>query len=353
MKAQILLIALLITGIFATALSFAKTELIGKIIEEKDAEKNVELKSSADVKTDIKLKLEDYVKAETKAEVMAQDINEIKGLEIEKSEKEDTIKMTENSEGNFRLGFLQLLGGTGYINNGDSGYLIAAFWSIQKFVKADPNGVIETNQDTKSFGKLRIARVGKYDLELLEKPTENDISFTVKQKGNRVGKLKLNKKASYKGLIIWTGALNMESSEFKGSWTVELATDTSIIKPESEKSDEADSDDFILEKADCKNALAGDANFDKKLDISDAVYISMYLRAEVDIKCKKASDVNGDGKISEEDRDYILNYLFKGGPAPVEAASEKKAKIETDSSIKLGNPKLGFWTKIKNFFFGK
>jgi hypothetical protein len=61
----------------------------------------------------------------------------------------------------------------------------------------------------------------------------------------------------------------------------------------------------------------GDANSDKKVSLSDIVYLINYL-----FKFGPAPDpvqsgnANCDGKVSLGDIVYLINYLFKFGPAP-------------------------------------
>jgi PKD repeat protein len=61
----------------------------------------------------------------------------------------------------------------------------------------------------------------------------------------------------------------------------------------------------------------GDANFDDRVDISDAQYILNFLflggRA---ILCSDAADANDDGGVDISDAQYVLNHLFLGGAAP-------------------------------------
>ncbi|MDP3024334.1 MAG: dockerin type I repeat-containing protein, partial [candidate division Zixibacteria bacterium] len=61
----------------------------------------------------------------------------------------------------------------------------------------------------------------------------------------------------------------------------------------------------------------GDANGDKKVTISDVVYIVNYLfkggPAPVPFL---AGDANCDGNVNITDVVYLINYLFKGGTAP-------------------------------------
>lgn len=64
--------------------------------------------------------------------------------------------------------------------------------------------------------------------------------------------------------------------------------------------------------------LRGDANCDKKLSVSDVVYLINYLfkggPPPVELLL---GDANCDGKVSVADVVYLINYLFKGGPPPV------------------------------------
>ena len=62
--------------------------------------------------------------------------------------------------------------------------------------------------------------------------------------------------------------------------------------------------------------LIGDANGDGKVSVSDVVYLINYLFKGGPPPINP-SDANYDGKVSVSDVVYLINYLFKGGPPPV------------------------------------
>jgi hypothetical protein len=65
----------------------------------------------------------------------------------------------------------------------------------------------------------------------------------------------------------------------------------------------------------------GDANFDYKVDVSDAITIlgEVFLGAG-SIYCRPAADFNRDGRVNISDPIAILQYLFRSGdPAALEA----------------------------------
>ena len=66
------------------------------------------------------------------------------------------------------------------------------------------------------------------------------------------------------------------------------------------------------------SAMGGDANGDKKLSVSDVVYLINYLfkGGLPPVPELSVGDANCDGKVTVSDVVYIINYLFKGGPAP-------------------------------------
>jgi hypothetical protein len=70
--------------------------------------------------------------------------------------------------------------------------------------------------------------------------------------------------------------------------------------------------DFVPE-----SFLQGDANGDKKLNVSDVIYIINYLfKGGPPPNPLESADANCDSKISVTDVIYLINYLFKGGPKP-------------------------------------
>jgi RHS repeat-associated protein len=63
--------------------------------------------------------------------------------------------------------------------------------------------------------------------------------------------------------------------------------------------------------------LAGNANGDNRVSVSDVVYSINYLfKGGPTPEPLWTADVNGDGGVSVSDIVYLINYLFKGGPAP-------------------------------------
>jgi hypothetical protein len=65
------------------------------------------------------------------------------------------------------------------------------------------------------------------------------------------------------------------------------------------------------------DALRGDANSDGSVTVSDVVYMINYLfkggPAPVQLP---SADLNCDSKVTVSDVVYLINYLFKGGPKP-------------------------------------
>jgi hypothetical protein len=64
--------------------------------------------------------------------------------------------------------------------------------------------------------------------------------------------------------------------------------------------------------------LRGDANGDKKVSVSDVVYLINYLfkGGPAPLPAPIVGDSNCDGKVTVSDVVYLINYLFKGGPPP-------------------------------------
>ena len=68
----------------------------------------------------------------------------------------------------------------------------------------------------------------------------------------------------------------------------------------------------------CLDCLCGDTNGDKKIDISDVIFLINYLFKGGPAPYPLAvGDVDCDYKVLVSDAIYLINYLFKGGPEPV------------------------------------
>jgi hypothetical protein len=62
----------------------------------------------------------------------------------------------------------------------------------------------------------------------------------------------------------------------------------------------------------------GDANADGLVDVSDAVYVFLFLfRGGLTPPCAKGADVNDTGEIELTDGIALLDFLFRSGPRPV------------------------------------
>ncbi len=64
--------------------------------------------------------------------------------------------------------------------------------------------------------------------------------------------------------------------------------------------------------------VAGDANSDGTLNITDVTFLAAYILAGGALPpCNDEADANGDGSVNITDVVYVVERIFKGGPAPV------------------------------------
>lgn len=76
-------------------------------------------------------------------------------------------------------------------------------------------------------------------------------------------------------------------------------------------------DDYVTIKYSQLLFYRGDANQDKKVTVSDIVYLISYLFKGGPPPYPFASgDCNCDGTVTISDVIYLVSYLFKGGPKP-------------------------------------
>ncbi|MDH4223332.1 MAG: dockerin type I repeat-containing protein, partial [candidate division Zixibacteria bacterium] len=78
-----------------------------------------------------------------------------------------------------------------------------------------------------------------------------------------------------------------------------------------------DSDTVNIEITPPVNLLRGDLNGDKKVSVSDVVFMINYLfkKGPPPTSCYKAGDANCDSQVTVSDVVYLINYLFRGGPS--------------------------------------
>ncbi len=57
----------------------------------------------------------------------------------------------------------------------------------------------------------------------------------------------------------------------------------------------------------------GDANYDQRIDLADAVHLLQYLNGDSDeVYCEDAADINDSGEIDFTDPLLLLEFLFLG-----------------------------------------
>jgi hypothetical protein len=80
----------------------------------------------------------------------------------------------------------------------------------------------------------------------------------------------------------------------------------------------------------CTNVavLKGDANHDGLINIKDITFLINYLYKGGPAPLQYEGDVDSDGIINIRDITYLINYLYRGGPPPMKAAfTSGKGKI--------------------------
>jgi hypothetical protein len=65
--------------------------------------------------------------------------------------------------------------------------------------------------------------------------------------------------------------------------------------------------------------VRGDANDDRRIDISDAIAVLgfLFLGAPAKLDCQESADADGSGRLDLSDGVYLVRYQFLGGPAPL------------------------------------
>jgi hypothetical protein len=90
-----------------------------------------------------------------------------------------------------------------------------------------------------------------------------------------------------------------------------VVVDNNVLRPVLS----AGADDGVVE---IMNAfIRGDSNLDRRVDISDSIFLLQYLfYGGPRPQCLDSADINNDSKVDLSDTIFVLNYLFKGGPQP-------------------------------------
>ena len=90
----------------------------------------------------------------------------------------------------------------------------------------------------------------------------------------------------------------------------------------------------------CSSFIRGDANNDKKIDNSDPIYISMYLKGTVKPTCTDAADINDDEWIDSQDVFGLSYFIYGNAPAPkspypTAGTDELCDKIDNDKDARV------------------
>jgi hypothetical protein len=116
--------------------------------------------------------------------------------------------------------------------------------------------------------------------------------------------------------VVWEGA---------GSITDSISTDPLFISEYEDAFHLSPESPCILPDDDYMGALPpclpgfvrGEANGDGAVDLSDAIFVIVYLfQAGASPECPDACDANDNGTLTLADPIYLLTYLYAGGPPP-------------------------------------
>jgi len=113
-----------------------------------------------------------------------------------------------------------------------------------------------------------------------------------------------------------TSTVMSVSCSVTSPFTVVTSPPTIVTNPSTEVASPAVTVTTICE------VICADVNGDGKVDISDAVYLVLYLFRNGDPPdCPESyticADANGDGEVTISDVVYLINYLLKGGDPPI------------------------------------
>lgn len=163
----------------------------------------------------------------------------------------------KDPKGHKKIGFVKVIRGTGWIENGQDGTLITGFWASQKFAKTNDNS--NKTVVAKHLGMIRIDGVGNYKLVKVNETetTEDKVSFYLIALGkkdyqsdttsvdissasaNSVGILTLTRDKNLKNLNTWQGSITLNEGKYAGTWNVVLGTSSKVMNPQKMmKSDE-------------------------------------------------------------------------------------------------------------------
>jgi len=111
--------------------------------------------------------------------------------------------------------------------------------------------------------------------------------------------------------------LNMQTGKITGTPTVSGSFQFKVRVEDDGYPPLDDTVTLILNVAE-HTILAGDANFDGSVDVSDAVWIINYVFVGGDPPqpVMEAGEANCDSSVDVSDAVWIINYVFVGGPAP-------------------------------------
>jgi hypothetical protein len=148
----------------------------------------------------------------------------------EKLSKDDTLK---------KIGFAEVLRGSGWATNSNEGSLISLVFVQQSFVEYNKTSNTTSDSEIKrSLGELLLSNLGHYKIVMSNDSSNltDSMVFNVlpnakeanleNSSQDSIGKLTLTKVSNFSNMETWTGSLVLENQTFD----VNLATDSNTFK---------------------------------------------------------------------------------------------------------------------------
>ena len=215
-------------GLFSTAFvsaAFLDTDLEAStnVGVSNRAEKDVSVRTNAEVRAQEKQRIRALTAAEVAAESESEDSSEI---EVSLADLDASVSASARA-----ISFARVSHGLGWGVGEENGNFIRVMWVEKTFNNSD-------GEETAAKGVIKVYGGRSYNM-VLTSETETSMFFDVKSNKETIGTLELTQKSATNNFVVWEGTLKLDSGE---EYVVDIATKESRLRNPKDAKIDADLD---------------------------------------------------------------------------------------------------------------